>query len=643
MSSARIDAPIFKIDEIDLNNILKFIYKYENILKDYGGIKIQLNSQCQLALKEYLISPICTHIQKITKFDHPFQSIYSIEEQVNIGFDDENFLSNMSEDDFWSLLTKSNEHHSKSSISILPDESLFYRNLDQKSFSIHSLPEQSLFNVSENQSTKEYQSCLTRTHGPGSIFPLTSSRQQLPSLIYHYEGGARYYYIIPNSQRKLLNTVFTDLNFSSCLEHGEVLIDPILLDRHQIRYHRIVQNPNEFVVLAAGALSQSFTENACWNESIDFALPNWIDDNHMNYQNSLCQCKSRILTLPRAVDSKLFSHSLKNQYIQTYLNTDYRANASINPVPIHSSAIVDVVKEEPYDSLISFPSRDNGSINKHHSEQAVDDFIKQNQLQRTNESYNATGERSSPTEPMEYNSNDNILKTSSLSITTAELQNTSSIPSSITAIHAETTRRHVSRKSKSNNFNKIEIRQRTLVASGLRSSINKLELHCYFINSVKVTIKQAVSTSDKYAFIVHKTIKDALHNFAQPIDYKFLGPKCRVKYIASPPSISTVHDSQYSRIVVVRNIPQHANETDLHRLFPNCSVERFDPARSIYRKNATANMANAYKILTGFAFLLYNSAEEAANVVQQADQYGYRINDQLLKVSLNKPKESGDR
>ena len=61
---------------------------------------------------------------------------------------------------------------------------------------------------------------------------------------------------------------------------GQIIIDPLVLDKYHVRYHRIVQNPNEFIVLSASAVFQSFTTSANWGESIVFALPSWIEEAH---------------------------------------------------------------------------------------------------------------------------------------------------------------------------------------------------------------------------------------------------------------------------------------------------------------------------------------------------------------------------
>jgi hypothetical protein len=159
---------------------------------------------------------------------------------------------------------------------------------------------------------------LVRTHGPRAIFPLASARQRLFTFNYHHEGGVRYWYIVPASQREALERVYQQQKNSICLDHGHILIDPSIFDKYKIRYYRLTQRPDEIVILAAGALSQSFTEDASWSETIDFALPSWLDDGHANAQTS-CSCRSNITSFPTIIDTNIFTPALVQRYISTNL------------------------------------------------------------------------------------------------------------------------------------------------------------------------------------------------------------------------------------------------------------------------------------------------------------------------------------
>ncbi|CAF4922168.1 unnamed protein product, partial [Rotaria magnacalcarata] len=44
MSSISMDVPILQINEYELQHLVRFIYKHEQLLKEFGAIKIQLNT-----------------------------------------------------------------------------------------------------------------------------------------------------------------------------------------------------------------------------------------------------------------------------------------------------------------------------------------------------------------------------------------------------------------------------------------------------------------------------------------------------------------------------------------------------------------------------------------------------------------------
>jgi hypothetical protein len=184
-------------------------------------------------------------------------------------------------------------------------------------FDLHLLPSQSILKIAGRKVLSQFVPCIKRAHKAGAIFPLSCTQQNLFSIDYHHEGGNRHWYIIPISQRKQLQTIIHKQNSSICLDHGQILIDPSFLDRNQIRYHRIVQHPNEFVVLSAGTLAQSFTCDASWSESIEFALPSWIEDGHANISTPSCQCNVQQGFLSEPIDVNLFQPDLIQKYIQS--------------------------------------------------------------------------------------------------------------------------------------------------------------------------------------------------------------------------------------------------------------------------------------------------------------------------------------
>jgi len=320
MSLISIDVPTLKINGNDLQNFVSFIYKHERILKEFGAIKIQPNIECKLALKKrrtnIVIDPMTEQIIKIGKGEPIYyvQKVDQVEETIQPG------SSRINECSFWSSLSCSGGERRHPNVSLLPNKSFFCQRRARMCFDIHRLPSQSLLKLGGSKVTRQFVPYLRRAHGSGAIFPLSSDRQRLFSVNYHHEGGDLHWYIIPDRERAILRTIIDQQDSSICLDHGQLLIDPSVLDKNHIRYHRIIQRPNEFVVLSTGTLAQFFAEDAGWSESISFALPSWIEEGHANLSFPLCQCDIPDHSRSKTIDLTVFRHELIQKYIISQLN-----------------------------------------------------------------------------------------------------------------------------------------------------------------------------------------------------------------------------------------------------------------------------------------------------------------------------------
>lgn len=321
MTSIWMEAPTLQINGNQLQNLFNFLYQHKPLLKEYGAIKIQLDASCKLALKKQrkniILHPFTEQIVKISK-DEP---LYIVKEVDRIDEPTQQTSSITDEYEFWSSLSCSNNERYRAGTSVLQDTSFFLRKKTSHSyFNIYRLSEQSLLKSVRSKVTHKPVPSIRRTHGPGAIFPLASAQQHLFPLFYHHEGGAHHWYIIPHRERTRLRTILDKRNSSICLDHGRILICPSMLDEYHIRYHRIIQRPNELVVLSPGTLAQSFAEDASWSESIELALPSRIQDDYANITEPFCQCNISQKVLPKTIDIALFRHELAQQYITSDLN-----------------------------------------------------------------------------------------------------------------------------------------------------------------------------------------------------------------------------------------------------------------------------------------------------------------------------------
>ncbi|CAF1328984.1 unnamed protein product [Adineta steineri] len=321
MSSISIDIPTLEINSYGLKNLVNYISRHEQTLKEFGAIKIKLNSDCLLGLKTQKISSKFTNIQKIVKISND-EPIYSIKKIEGINDYMKEHIPILNEETFWSSFIHSNHKHEQSAASILLNKSLFLKNSPENSFSIHHIPKQSLLKLVDTQIIPQFVPCLTRSHEPGTIFPLSDTQQRLFSLIYHHDGGSRCWYIIPSCERETLLKLLYQKSSSTCFQHDHLFINPSILDKHHIRYHRIIQYSNEFIVLSAGTISQSFTTDACWTESIPFALPSWIRNDHVYNQHSTCQCKINQISEAKTINMNLSQSDPVQKSIDQYRNVN---------------------------------------------------------------------------------------------------------------------------------------------------------------------------------------------------------------------------------------------------------------------------------------------------------------------------------
>ncbi|CAF1254022.1 unnamed protein product [Adineta steineri] len=329
MLSTATHVPTFQINKNEIQNLIQFIYKYEQILKEFGALKIQLHVDCKLTLKKrpknLLISTINKQVSKENKDD----LIYSVQQTDRSNESIKQRAVIKDETDFWSKLRLS-KNYRQLNISIVPNKSFFIEKKSHEYFDIHRIPKQSLLRIGEKKVISQCVPHVKRANSPGAIFPLSCAKQHLSSIDYHHEGGNHQWYVIPAYERKALETLIKKENVSICFDHGKIFIDPLLLDKNHIRYHRILQCPNEFIVLSAGTLAQSFTEDTSWSESIDFALPSWIEEGHANVSDLSCGCDISETYLSETIDVNLFQPELIQKYIISCLyNSTHEESISL--------------------------------------------------------------------------------------------------------------------------------------------------------------------------------------------------------------------------------------------------------------------------------------------------------------------------
>ncbi|CAF1162180.1 unnamed protein product [Adineta steineri] len=570
MSFESFDIPTIEIKDNEMKDLLKYLYKNKSLLKENGAIKLFPTSNFKNLLKKTPINvPLRSTIQQIKQIDND-NLIYSVkinEIDETRKISKENIL--ISDEMFWLLLPNGFNTQDISSISIIKNKTLFLKRIHRNQFDFHQLPYQSLLKLSGKQFCKKYSSTLIKAHGPVVIFPLSSNKQDLCQLNYHHEGDAQ-------------------TNPSICLGHDEILIDPLLLNKYNIRYKKVIQKPNEILILSGGILSQSFTQNEILCESIHFALPSWFY-NEFPKNSSLCHCKlSSNLNKDESIDLSVYNDESIQGYIQKYLQLNTNQDKDLS--------FLDNINEEDFlmnicDESMTFSQFNNET-----------DF---NELFSSNDFFN------------DIFMNNNQCESSN----NAEILNIIDTPPS-------------SNDQLSRIKNQCEIDcKKILYLLNLNKKIRKNDLGSYFIGSTKILLRQSqLPPHVNYAFIFHRTNLQAEYNRKRVISSSHFRSNCQIEFVKNLSQLSNKNEVNEKWNIVITQIPENVTENDLKNLFFNSYQIKYIPARIVQKSNTNQ------KILFGFAFLSFKNLEQVDEIMNNA--YKYQINNQPLILSYYNKIES---
>ncbi len=86
---------------------------------------------------------------------------------------------------------------------------------------------------------------------------------------------------------------------------------------------------------------------------------------------------------------------------------------------------------------------------------------------------------------------------------------------------------------------------------------------------------------NRYAFISHRTFREAKQNLHRSMNFRLLGSQCRVEYANNSSNSNRNYQNFGKRKLMVARIPENVNEDHLHNLFNNCHILKYSPARSL--------------------------------------------------------------
>ncbi|CAF1412838.1 unnamed protein product [Adineta steineri] len=593
MSTQSFDIPTIEIKDNEMKDLLKYLYKNESLLKENGAMKLIPTSNFKNLLKKIPVNvPLCSTIQQVKQIDND-NLIYSIKTNKineNKEIPKENILIN--DEMFWLLLPNGSNTQDISSISQINDRSLFLKRVHRDQFDFHQLPYQSLLKLSGKQFCNQFSSTLIKAHGPAAIFPLSANKQNLYQLNYHHEGGVRYWYIIPLEERKKFETMFNETNPSICLEHDKILIDPLLFQKYEIKYKRVIQNSGEILILSGGILSQSFTQDETICEAIHFALPNYFYD-QLNKNSSLCHCMlSSNFNNDEPIDFNLYNDETIQGYIQKYLQSNIHQNEA-STLDKDTSFLIDINEKDflmdTSNKSTTFPQLNNET-----------DF---DELFSSEDFFN------------DISVNDN----QSVSLTSEQ-------------ILRRITNHDDFIVKRNNNQSEIDV-NKILHLSNLNKKITKNELRSYFVGSTKIIFKQSqLPPHLNYAFIFHRTNLQAEYNRKRAITSSQFGSNCQIEFVKNLEELSNDNKLNENWDIAIQQIPESVTENHLKKIFFNSNKMKYIPARNVQTSNTNQ------KMLLGYAFLSFTNTEQVDEVMNNSDKY--QINNQPLILSRYRKIES---
>ncbi|CAF3840982.1 unnamed protein product [Adineta steineri] len=610
MSTQSSDIPTIEIKDNQMKDLLKYLYQNQLLLKENGAMKLIPTSNFKNLLKKTPINiPLCSTIQQVKQIDKE-NLIYSIktnEINENKEISKENNLIN--DEIFWLLLPNGSSTQHISSISQIDSQSLFLKRVQRDQFDFHQLPFNSLLKLSGKRFCNQYSSRLIKAHGPAAIFPLSSNKQNLYQLNYHHEGGIRYWYIITSEERKKFENIFKETNPSICIQHDQILIDPLLFQKYNIKYKKVIQNSGEILILSGGILSQSFTQHEILCESIHFSLPSCFY-NEFTVNSSLCQCKlSSSSNQDESIDLNLYNDENIQKYIQKYLQINTQQNEDI--------LFLDNINEEDF---LMDTSNTSMTFTQIHNET---DF---NELFSSEDSFN----------DICMNNNQPVSLTSEQVLNILDIPSSSSSSSSNDQSINKQTYSKTNKFSRITNHNEFIIKKSTknqyevdlkkiLYLSNLNKQITKNYLKNYFIGSTKIIFKQSqLSPHLNYAFIFHHTNLQAEYNRKRAISSSRFGSNCQIEFVKNLDELSNENELNEKWNIVIQQIPENVTENYLIKLF-NCQKMKYIPSRIVPKSNTNQ------KILFGYAFLSFTNTEQVDQVMNNSDKY--QINNQPLILS----------
>lgn len=290
----------------DIKNFTQFIQKLESECKNEGAVKVIPPSQFQPGTKvipynhqfPYVVAQRADRIQ--FNNSHAYELAYNDRSSMlHKEFISKTVLNehphtsiDLIEDLSWDALAKND---GPSLYSMNNDLSLFSdscRWLNLNKFT-HA---ESIIHKHVSPSMKGIHSPYVYVGSWPTYFGFHIEDANLNSINFLHRGSPKFWYIVPSDdggKLERLGNQFGEIVSSTCknfLRHKALLVPPSVLRQHGIRFGRIAQYPNEFVVTFSGGYHQGFNSGLNEAEAINFGTKRWLE---LFEQYNPCDCRDR--------------------------------------------------------------------------------------------------------------------------------------------------------------------------------------------------------------------------------------------------------------------------------------------------------------------------------------------------------------
>lgn len=127
-----------------------------------------------------------------------------------------------------------------------------------------------------------------------TIFSFHLEYFNLGAISFLHYGKAKIWYVVPNYELEKLENLMNSFGISSNVickklsKHKSLMVPPSVLKQNGIKFTRIIQKPNEFVVIFPGSYHSGLNCGNNIAEGINFGCDSWLEE----YPKfTLCDCK----------------------------------------------------------------------------------------------------------------------------------------------------------------------------------------------------------------------------------------------------------------------------------------------------------------------------------------------------------------